>query len=51
MEEAEALSDRIGIMKDGKLLICGTADEIKEKANTDRFEQAFIRIVKGDTKC
>lgn len=47
MEEAEALSDRIGIMKDGKLLLCGTADEIKQAAGTDNFEQAFVRIVKG----
>ena len=47
MEEAEALSDRIAIMKDGKLLICDTADKIKETAGTDTFEQAFIRIVKG----
>ena len=46
MEEAEALSDRIAIMKDGKLLICDTADAIKEQAGTDQFEQAFIRIVK-----
>ena len=47
MEEAEALSDRIGIMKDGKLLICETAAKIKEIAQTDNFEQAFIAIVKG----
>jgi len=47
MEEAEALSDRIAIMKDGKLLICDTAEAIKQKAETDNFEQAFIRIVKG----
>ena len=47
MEEAEALSDRIAIMRDGKLLICDTADEIKKKAQTDSFETAFIRIVKG----
>jgi ABC-2 type transport system ATP-binding protein len=47
MEEAEALSDRIAIMKDGKLLICDTADKIKEVAQTDNFEQAFVRIVKG----
>ena len=47
MEEAEALSDRIAIMKDGKLLICDTAENIKEKAGTDNFEQAFVRIVKG----
>ena len=50
MEEAEALSDRIAIMKDGKLLICDTADKIKEAADTDNFEQAFICIVKGAAK-
>lgn len=50
MEEAEALSDRIAIMKDGKLLICATADDIKAKAQTDNFEEAFIRIVKGVAK-
>lgn len=47
MEEAEALSDRIAIMKDGRLLVCDTAEKIKEKADTDNFEQAFVRIVKG----
>ena len=50
MEEAEALSDRIAIMKDGKLLICDTADKIKERAVADNFEQAFIQIVKGVAK-
>ena len=47
MGEAEPLSDRIAIMKDGKLLVCDTADKIKEAAGTDSFEQAFVRIVKG----
>lgn len=47
MEEAEELSDNIAIMKDGKLLMCDTAEKIKEKAGTANFEQAFIRIVKG----
>lgn len=47
MEEAEALSDRIGIMKDGKLLLCDTTEQIKKTAQTDDFEQAFVRIVKG----
>ena len=51
MEEAQALSDRIGILKDGKLLFCGTPDQIKEKAGTDDFEQAFVRIVKGASQC
>ena len=50
MEEAEALSDRIAIMKDGKLLICDTAAKIKEAAGIDNFEQAFVRIVKGVEK-
>ena len=48
MEEAEALSDRVAIMKDGKLLACDTPDGIKQRADTDSFEQAFIRIVKGE---
>ena len=50
MEEAEALSDRIAIMKDGKLLVCDTAERIKAMAGTDNFEQAFVRIVKGAEK-
>ncbi len=47
MEEAEALSDRIAIMKNGRLLICDTAEKIKQTAGSDNFEQAFINIVKG----
>ncbi len=46
MEEAEALSDRIGIMKDGKLLAAGTAEELKKKAEAKDFETAFVSIVK-----
>lgn len=50
MEEAEALSDRIGIMKSGRLLTLGTADELKAMAGTEKFEEAFIAIVKGEAK-
>ena len=50
MEEAEALSDRVAIMADGKLLLCDTPDNIKRRAETDSFEQAFIRVVKGAVK-
>lgn len=50
MEEAEALSDRIGIMKNGKLLVTGTAKELMEMTSTDRFENAFISIVKEAEK-
>ena len=49
MEEAEALSDRIGIMKGGKLLMVGTAEELKRAAGKDKFEEAFVAIVKGET--
>ncbi len=50
MEEAEALSDRIGIMKDGRLLALGTADELKEKTNTKNFEDTFVAIVRGQNR-
>ncbi len=50
MEEAEALSDRVGIMKDGKLLITGTIDEIKNAANETQFERAFVAIVRGNVQ-
>ena len=46
MEEAEALSDRIGVMKDGRLLATGTVEELKERAGARDFESAFISIVK-----
>ena len=46
MEEAQALSDRIGIMKNGKLLSTGTVEELKLQTGTDDFEAAFISIVK-----
>ena len=45
LEEAELLSDRIAIMKNGKLLCVGTADEIKLQAGADRFEEAFVKLV------
>ncbi len=51
MEEAEELSDRIAIMKDGRLLICDTAESIKKLANTDSFERAFVAFIKGEVKC
>ncbi len=44
LEEAEALSDRIGIMAKSKLKKIGTAAELKEYAGTDNFEEAFIKI-------
>lgn len=45
MEEAENLSDRICVMKNGKIIDIGTAKELMQKTNTDKFEDAFIKIV------
>ena len=47
MEEAEALSDRIGMMKDGKLLFVGTKDELFQSTNTKNIEDAFVKVVSG----
>ncbi len=44
MNEAEALSDRIGIMKNGCLLAVGTAEELNAFAQTNDFEAAFVSI-------
>ena len=46
MEEAETLSDRIGIMKSGRLLAVGTVEELNRKVGTEDFETAFVSIVK-----
>lgn len=50
MEEAEALSDRIGIMKEGHLVFCGTAADMKASSGKDNIESAFIEIVKNASK-
>ena len=50
MEEAEALSDRIAIMKEGRLLICDTPDAIKGTAGEATIDAAFIKIVRGAEK-
>ena len=47
MEEAQSLSDRIGIMANGRLADVGTADELTAKAGTDSFENAFVKIATG----
>jgi ABC-2 type transport system ATP-binding protein len=44
MEEAEALSDRIGIMTRGRLQDVGTSAELIAKTGTKTFEDAFIAL-------
>lgn len=47
MEEAESLSDRLGIMKDGKLLFVGNKQELFSITNKTNVEDAFIELVEG----
>ena len=48
LEEAEALSDRIGILSEGTLTALGTAAELKERAGKQNFEDAFIAFARGE---
>ncbi len=47
LEEAEALSDRIGIMAKGELKAVGTAKELMASTSTQNFEDAFISFSTG----
>ena len=47
MEEAEKLSDRIGIMANGNLICTGTAKELIKKTKAENFEDAFVLLVTG----
>lgn len=47
MEEAESLSDRVGIMTKGKLIELGTVEELIKKAEAKNFEDAFVKLVTG----
>lgn len=48
MEEAESLSDRIGVMAHGKLIAAGTAAELMERTGKTTFEDAFVAIAGGE---
>ena len=47
MEEAESLSDRIGIMSEGKLIDIGTSEYLIKKTKSKNFEDAFVSIATG----
>ena len=48
LEEAESLSDRIGIMTNGKLVALGTKEEIISKSKKQNFEDAFLFFAGGE---
>lgn len=47
MEEAESLSDRVGIMAGGNLIDVGTPEELIKKSGKKNFEDAFVKIATG----
>lgn len=47
LEEAERLSDHIGVMAAGRLVAVGTAKQLMQKTQTDRFEDAFVALCTG----
>ncbi|MBR3077590.1 MAG: ABC transporter ATP-binding protein [Oscillospiraceae bacterium] len=50
MEEAESLSDRIGVMSRGRLIRIGTAAELKAETGTASLEEAFIALAKEGSR-
>lgn len=44
LEEAEALSDRIGVMSNGALCAVGTPEQLVSATNAKSFEDAFISL-------
>lgn len=44
LEEIEALSDHLGIIKNGDLLFEGTTKELYEKTMTNNIDDAFVKI-------
>ena len=46
MEEAQSLSDRVGVMRSGRLIALGTAAELMAITGEQSFEAAFVKLVK-----
>ena len=47
MEEAEALADRVAMMKSGRMIALGTVAELTAQTGTANLEGAFLALVKG----
>ncbi|MDD3242392.1 MAG: ABC transporter ATP-binding protein [Eubacteriales bacterium] len=48
MLEIDTISDRVGIIDHGKLLMCGTPGELKERLGAENLEEVFEKAVKGN---
>lgn len=47
LEEVEALSDRVGVMSNGKLIAVGTVAELTAQTGTSKLEDAFVALAGG----
>jgi len=45
MREVEKLCDRVAIMQRGRILACGTLDELRDKYEENDLEELFFRLV------
>jgi sodium transport system ATP-binding protein len=45
MREVEKLCDRVAVMSRGKVVVCGTLDELREVYNQDDLEELFFSLV------
>ncbi len=45
MSEVDKLCDRIGIIHKGRLVECGSVEELKKKYEDDDLEEIFVRLV------
>lgn len=50
LEEAEALSDRIGVMAGGRLRAVGTAAELMARTGAANFEEAFVALATEEVR-
>ena len=45
MREVEKLCDRVAIMSKGKILVCGTLDDLRQMHNEQDLEELFFALV------
>jgi sodium transport system ATP-binding protein len=45
MREVEKLCDRVAIMARGKIVVCGTPDELRQVYRQDDLEELFFSLV------
>lgn len=50
MDEAQALSDHVGIVSKGTLRAFGTVKELMERTGAETFEDAFVRLVSEEAE-